>query len=113
MIIESGDLIEVEFLISFKNDYEYLMFEDFKVVGFEFVDFCSGYNGNEMGVYMEFCDNWVLFFVCCLVCGDYSLFYCLWVEIFGSFSVFFVWVEVMYVFELKGNLNEWKIFVED
>ena len=33
--LKSGDLVEVELEIDSKNDYEYLIFEDFKAAGFE------------------------------------------------------------------------------
>ena len=55
--VTSGDLVEVELLLESKNDYEYLLFEDYKAAGFEPVDLRSGYNGNEMGAYVEFRDE--------------------------------------------------------
>src|SRR5262249_2938734 len=47
--VESGNLVEVELEIDSKNDYEYLMFEDFKPAGFESADLRSGYNANSLG----------------------------------------------------------------
>ena len=51
-----------ELEIDSKNDYEYLVFEDMKAAGFEPVEVRSGYNGNDMGAYVEFRDNRVVFF---------------------------------------------------
>ncbi len=46
--LKSGDLVEVELEIDSKNDYEYLVFEDYKAAGFEPVEVRSGYNGNDL-----------------------------------------------------------------
>ncbi|MDD2348181.1 MAG: hypothetical protein PHS50_07960, partial [Kiritimatiellae bacterium] len=37
-ILNSGDLLEVELLVTSKNDYEYLLIEDFKAATCEAVD---------------------------------------------------------------------------
>ena len=60
--LKSGELVEVELEIDSKNDYEYLVFEDYKAAGFEPVEVRSGYNGNDMGAYVEFRDERVAFF---------------------------------------------------
>ena len=41
--LKSGELVEIELEIASKNDYEYLVFEDFKAAGFEPVEVRSGY----------------------------------------------------------------------
>ena len=51
--LTSGDLVEVELIVDSKNDYEYILLEDMKAAGFEPVEVRSGYNGNELGAYME------------------------------------------------------------
>src|SRR4029079_5297141 len=61
--LTSGDLVEVELEIDSKNDYEYLLFEDFKAAGFEPTEIRSGYTGNALGAYTEFRDNRVAFFI--------------------------------------------------
>ena len=58
--LKSGDLVEVELEIDSKNDYEYLIFEDMKAAGFEPVEVRSGYNGNDLGAYMELRDERVV-----------------------------------------------------
>ena len=60
--VTSGDLVEIELEIDSKNDYEYLVFEDMKPAGFEPVDQQSGYTGNDLGAYVEYRDNRVVFF---------------------------------------------------
>ena len=78
--------MEVELEIDSKNDYEYLMFEDPKAAGFEPMLVRSGYNGNDMGAYMELRDDRVCFFVRRLARGKHSVSYRLRAEIPGKFS---------------------------
>lgn len=111
--LESGDLVEVELTIQSKNDYEYLLFEDMKPAGFETVEVRSGYNGNEMGAYVEFRDNRVAFFVRRLMRGTHSLSYRMRAEIPGKFSALPTRAWAMYAPELKGNSDEIKLIVND
>ena len=83
--LKSGELVEVELEIDSKNDYEYLIFEDFKAAGFEAVEVRSGYNGNNLGAYVEFRDERVAFFARTLSRGKHSLSYRLRAEIPGRF----------------------------
>src|SRR5262249_2986759 len=84
--LNSGDIVEVELEIDSKNDYEYLVFEDMKAAGFEPVVLQSGYNGNDLGAYMELRDQKVCFFVRTLARGKHSVRYRLRAEIPGKFS---------------------------
>ena len=111
--LKSGDLVEVELEIDSKNDYEYLLFEDPKASGFEPVEVRSGYNGNEMHAYVEFCDERVAFFVRALARGQHSLSYRLRAEIPGKFSALPTKAFAMYAPELKANSDEFKLAIED
>ncbi len=111
--LKSGDLVEVELEIDSKNDYEYLLFEDPKASGFEPVQVRSGYNGNEMGAYVEFRDERVAFFVRALARGQHSLSYRLRAEIPGRFSALPTKASAMYAPELKANSDEIKLSIED
>ena len=111
--LKSGDLVEVELSIASKNDYEYLIFEDMKPAGFETVDVRSGYNGNEMGAYVEFRDEKVCFFIRQLARGRHSLSYRLRAEVPGKFSALPAQASAMYAPELRGNSAEIKVVVED
>ena len=82
--LKSGDLVEIELEIDSKNDYEYLVFEDMKAAGFEPVEVRSGYNGNDLGAYVEFRDNRVVFFVRRLARGKHSVTYRMRAEIPGQ-----------------------------
>lgn len=112
-VLQSGDLVEVELVIDSKNDYEYLVFEDFKAAGFEAVDVRSGYTGNEMGAYVEFRDNRVAFFVRQLARGKHSVSYRLRAEIPGRFSALPAQGYAMYAPELRGNSDEIKLNITD
>ena len=112
-MLVSGDLVEVELHIHSKNDYEYLMFSDWKPAGLESVDIQSGYSGNSMGAYMEVHHERTSFFVRQLQQGEHSLSYRLRAEIPGSFSALPTMAEAMYAPELKANSDEIKVQVKD
>ncbi|MDR0390969.1 MAG: hypothetical protein LBH59_03605, partial [Planctomycetaceae bacterium] len=99
---ESGDLVEVELIVESKNDYESILVGDWKCAGFEPVEVRSGYNGNELGAYVEFRDERVLFFVYQLKRGKHSVTYRLRAEQPGNFSALPTQIEAMYAPELKG-----------
>ncbi|MDR3632180.1 MAG: MG2 domain-containing protein [Isosphaeraceae bacterium] len=111
--LKSGDLVEVELEIESKNDYEYLLFEDMKAAGFEPIDVRSGYNGNDLGAYMELRDQKVCFFVRTLARGRHSVRYRLRAEVPGKFSVLPTVGYGMYAPELRANSDEAKVAIED
>lgn len=111
--VKSGDLIEVELGIESKNDYEYLLFEDWKAAGMEAVDVQSGYNPNGLGAYMELRDEKVCLFVQSLPRGRHNLSYRLRAEIPGSFSALPTQAAAMYAPELRANSDEMKIGISD
>jgi alpha-2-macroglobulin len=111
--LKSGDLVEVELEIESKNDYEYILFEDMKAAGFEPVAVRSGYNGNDMGAYMELRDERVTFFVRWLARGKHSVSYRLRAEIPGKFSALPAKASAMYAPELKANSDEIKLKIVD
>jgi len=103
----------VELIIDSKNDYEYLLFEDFKPAGCESVEVRSGYAANGMGAYVEYRDEKVAFFVRRLERGRHSLNYRLRAEIPGRFAALPTQASAMYAPELRGNSDEIRIVVED
>ncbi len=112
-VLKSGDLVEIELEIASKNDYEYVVFEDMKAAGFEPVEVRSGYNGNDLGAYVEFRDERVCFFARVLSRGTHSVSYRLRAEIPGRFSALPTRVSAMYAPELRANSDEMKVGVED
>jgi uncharacterized protein YfaS (alpha-2-macroglobulin family) len=111
--LKSGELVEVELEIDSKNDYEYLIFEDYKAAGFEPVEVRSGYNGNDLGAYVEFRDDRVAFFCRSIARGKHSGSYRLRAEIPGKFHAMPARASAMYAPELKGNSDEIQLKVED
>jgi alpha-2-macroglobulin len=107
--VQSGDLIEIELEMESKNDYEYLLFEDFKAAGFEPMEVQSGYVAEGLGAYMELRDDRVTFFVRALARGRHSLSYRMRAEIPGKFSALPTLAAGMYAPELRGNADEWKV----
>jgi uncharacterized protein YfaS (alpha-2-macroglobulin family) len=111
--VVSGDLIEIELIVESKNDYEYILLEDMKAAGCEPVVLQSGYNGNELGAYMELRDNRVALFVRQLARGKHSVSYRMRAEIPGQFSALPTKASAMYAPELRGNSNELKLRIGD
>jgi alpha-2-macroglobulin len=111
--VRSGDLVEIELVLDSKNDYEYMIVEDMKPAGFEPVDLRSGYNGNDMGAYVEFRDNRVVFFVRVLARGRHSVAYRMRAETPGRFSALPAGVSAMYAPELRANSDELKLRVKE
>ena len=112
-LVTSGDLVEIELVIESKNDYEYVIFEDMKAAGCEPVTLESGYNGNELGAYMELRDNRVTLFTRRLARGRHSVSYRMRAEIPGRFSALPTRAYAMYAPELAGNSDELKLQIED
>jgi uncharacterized protein YfaS (alpha-2-macroglobulin family) len=111
--VKSGDLVEIELAIESKNDYEYILFEDMKAAGMEPVEVRSGYNGNDLGAYMELRDERVTFFVRSLARGRHSVSYRMRAEIPGLFSALPTRASAMYAPELKANSDEMKVKITD
>ena len=108
--VTSGDTIEVELLLESKNDYEYLMFSDFKAAGTEAEEVRSGYaRTGTMSAYMEVHDEKVCFFIRKLAQGKHRLSYRLRAEIPGKFSALPATADAMYAPELRANSDEMKI----
>jgi uncharacterized protein YfaS (alpha-2-macroglobulin family) len=111
--LKSGDLVEVELEIDSKNDYEYLIFEDFKPAGFEPMLVRSGYTHTGLPAYMELRDEKVCFFVRQLMRGKHSVSYRMRAEIPGRFSALPTRAYAMYAPELRGNSDEIKLQIQD
>jgi uncharacterized protein YfaS (alpha-2-macroglobulin family) len=111
--LRSGELVEVELEIDSKNDYEYLVFEDFKAAGFEPIEARSGYNGNDLGAYVEFRDERVAFFARALARGKHSVSYRLRAEIPGRFHALPARAQAMYAPELRANSDEIQLRIND
>jgi uncharacterized protein YfaS (alpha-2-macroglobulin family) len=112
-LLRSGEMVEIELEIDSRNDYEYVIVEDFKAAGFEAAEVRSGYNGNDLGAYVEFRDERVAFFARTLGRGKYSVSYRLRAEIPGRFHALPARAQAMYAPELRANSDEIRLGVED
>ena len=111
--LASGDLVEIELRIDSKNDYEYLIVEDFKAAGLEPVDVRSGYTADGVGAYLELRDERAAFFLRALPRGATSVSYRLRAEIPGRYSALPSTIAAMYAPELKGNADEIRLRVTE
>ncbi len=109
----SGDLVEVELTVESKNDYEYILLEDRKAAGFEPVEVRSGYNGNQLGAYVEYRDDRVNLYATRLPRGRHSVTYRLRAETPGEFSALPTTVSAMYAPRLTGNSADQNVRIED
>jgi uncharacterized protein YfaS (alpha-2-macroglobulin family) len=86
--VRSGDLIEVKIMVEAKNDYEYLVFEDFKPAGCEPTELKSGgVFENGTWINRELRDEKVVNFLYNLSQGKQAITYKMRAEIPGKFRV--------------------------
>lgn len=134
--ISSGERIETVLTIETKNDYEYLLFEDFKPAGFEAVEVRSGeplyarelkesavegdrrgddadYTGRTEWVYRELRDRKVAVFANSMPQGVWEIRYDLRAEVPGYFHALPVVGQAMYVPEIRGNGDEVRVTIVD
>ena len=105
--------MEVELEIDSKNDYEYLIFEDYKAAGFEPVEVRSGYNGNDLAPTSSSATSGCAFFARTLARGKHSVSYRLRAEIPGKFAPCPRGHRPCTRPELKGNSDEIQLKVTD
>ena len=101
--VKSGDLIEVRIAVDSKNDYSYLVFEDFKPAGMEAVALKSGSEyAHGTWMYRELRDEKVVHFLCSLPQGTQVLTYRLRAEIPGTFRILPHRAHAMYAPRIKA-----------
>jgi uncharacterized protein YfaS (alpha-2-macroglobulin family) len=112
--IKSGDLIEVRLHIESRNDYSFLVFEDFKPAGFEPLELKSGC-GFEHGawVYRELRDEKVVHFLNWLPQGSQVMTYRLRAEIPGSFRILPHKAHAMYAPRIRTISDSGTLSVSD
>lgn len=119
--VNSGDRVRVEVLLDSKNDYEYLVSEDYKPAGLEAVEVQSGSGwfmtldaqGHETGgqgyLYQEFRDQKAAFFISRLTQGKHLIRYELRAEVPGTFHAMPNQTHAMYVPEIRANSDEMRV----
>lgn len=124
-VLKSGDRIRVEVTIDAKNNYEYLLAEDYKPAGAEAVLLTSGAgeaidlgrDGRETDsrtpLYQEFRDQKAAFFIAHLKQGKHLIRYELRAEIPGEFHAMPDQAHAMYVPEIRANSDEMRLKIND
>lgn len=118
--VRSGDRIQVEMTIEAKNNYEYLVVEDYRPAGCEAVELKSGSgyadrlddSGDVSGatwLYREFRDEKAVFFITRLPQGRHRISYELRAEVPGEFHGMPDQVHAMYVPEIRANSSEMRL----
>jgi uncharacterized protein YfaS (alpha-2-macroglobulin family) len=111
--VRSGDEIEVELMLTSKNDYDYLCFEDPKPAGCEPVALRSGARFGEICSNMELRDERVVFFAGWLGQGQHRITYRLRAEAPGRFHVLPARGFAMYAPEIRGSAAEMRLGIEE
>ena len=105
-VVNVGDLIDVELVLTAKNDYSYLVFSDFRGAGFEPVDRTSGHAGGGILTYRELRDERTDFFASRLPQGEHRVRYRVRAEIPGTFHVMPTTGFAMYLPEVRAISDE-------
>ena len=123
--LKSGDRVRVDVILEAKNNYEYLITEDYKPAGLEAVELKSGSayaivldrsgreTNDQVALYQEFRDQKAAFFISKLKQGKYLIRYELRAEVPGEFHAMPNQAHAMYVPEIRANSDEMKIKVAD
>jgi uncharacterized protein YfaS (alpha-2-macroglobulin family) len=108
-----GDEIEIELVLTAKNDYRYLVFEDMKGAGFEAVELLSGHAYGGILSYRELRDERVAFFCSRLPEGEHQLTYRLRAEIPGDYHVMPAQGQAMYLPEVRAISDEMRLSITE
>ena len=86
---------------------------DMKAAGFDPVEVGSGYNGNDLNAYVEYCDERVALFARTLARGKHSVGYRLRAELSRRISALPAKASAVYAPERRANSSEFTLIVED
>ncbi len=122
--IRSGERIRVEVTLEAKNNYEYLIVEDYKPAGCEAVELKSGSGVAQMldsngdpkestWLYQEFRDQKAAFFFSKVKQGKHRIQYELRAEVPGEFHAMPNQAHAMYVPEIRANSQEARFTILD
>ncbi len=112
--LKSGQMVEIELLVESKNDYEYLMIQDPKAASMEPTETASGYSYDQgLGVYREYRDQYVGFFLRSLPRGNHTLRYRVRCEAPGRYTALPATAVGMYAPELVGNSADFDVAIVD
>ena len=111
--LRSGDEIEVRLELSSQNNYEYLVYEDFKPAGCEPLRLRSGYTYGSIASNLELRDEKVVFFIGWLPKGSHIVTYELRAEIPGTFHALPTNGYAMYAPDVRAISDEFVMKIKD
>ncbi|MCA9524356.1 MAG: hypothetical protein KC609_25485, partial [Myxococcales bacterium] len=112
--LDPGDLVEVQLTVDVKNDYSYLVFEDYKPAGLEAVDLKSGYRFQHgLSYQLELRDRKAAFFVRRLAQGMQVLSYRLRASVPGTFNAMPHQSHAMYAPRIRANSTNLRLRVTE
>jgi uncharacterized protein YfaS (alpha-2-macroglobulin family) len=123
--IKSGDRLRVEIVLEAKNNYEYLIVEDYKPAGVEAMELTSGSGSADFlsrdgqdvqgstPLYQEYRDQKAAFFIDKLKQGKHRLRYEVRAEVPGEFHGMPNMTHAMYVPEIRANSSETRVTIHD
>lgn len=111
--IEVGDVIEVELVLTAKNDYHYLVFSDPKAAGLEPIELTSGHAWSGLLSYRELRDERTDLFVSTLPQGEHRVHYRVRAEIPGTFHTMPTEGFAMYLPDVRTISDEAILTVTD
>lgn len=111
--VVSGEEIEVTLTLRSRNNYEYLVYEDYKPAGCEPVALVSGMTWGSLASNMELRDDRVVFFIGWLPQGEHQIAYSLRAEIPGTFHTLPTNGYAMYAPDIRAISDEQRMEVKD
>ena len=112
-LLTSGDEIEVQLELTSENNYEYLVYEDFKPAGCEPVALLSGRTYGSLCSNLELRDEKVVFFIGWLPKGNHTVSYRLRAEIPGEFHALPTNGFAMYAPDVRAISDEHVMKIRD
>jgi uncharacterized protein YfaS (alpha-2-macroglobulin family) len=109
----SGEEIEVALTLRSRNNYEYLVYEDYKPAGCEPVALVSGMTWGSLASNMELRDDRVVFFIGWLPQGEHQITYSLRAEIPGKFHTLPTNGYAMYAPDIRAISDERRMEIRD
>ncbi|MCA9522971.1 MAG: hypothetical protein KC609_18475, partial [Myxococcales bacterium] len=110
--LDPGDLVEVRLTVDAKNDYSYLVFEDYKPAGLEAVELKSGYRlQHGLWYQLELRDRKAAIFVRRLAQGRQVLSYRLRASNPGHFNAMPHQAHAMYAPRVRANSTNLRLSV--
>ena len=111
--LRSGDEIEVRLKLKSDNNYEYLVYEDFKPAGCEPTQLRSGYAYGSIASNLELRDEKVVFFIGWLPKGEHEISYNLRAEIPGRFHALPTNGYAMYAPDIRATSDEFVMRIKE